>query len=98
MVEASVDSTVQVPPMFHELPDAVEEPRATAVPLLSARSAVSLDVDPPSTSNPVFVLLYAVHRLTVIVPVLPLSVNPSAELPHAMLLLTLWLAAGPVPP
>src|SRR4051812_36787095 len=97
MVAASVLSTVQVPPMFQEFPEAVEEPRATALPLPSARFPVSLAVEPPSKSKPVLVFWYAVQRLTVTAPVLPLSVNPVAELPHAMLLVRRWVAAGPVP-
>src|SRR4051794_17551664 len=90
IVAGSVLSRVQVPPMFQELPVAVEEPSATALALPTARFAVSFAVEPPSKSKPDFAFWYAVLRFTVMVPVFPLSVNPCAALPNDMLLLTAW--------
>src|SRR5690348_18210530 len=97
MTAGSVLCSGHEPPMFHEFPDAVDEPSATAVWLPTARFPVSRAVEPPSKSKPVLTFWYAVQRSTTMLPVLPLSVNPCAELPHAITLLRLCPAAGPVP-
>jgi hypothetical protein len=67
------------------------------VPLATARFFVSVLEDRLKV-KPVFTLSHAVQRSIFILPGLLLSTKPPAELSHAMLLRTVWLAATPLPP
>src|SRR5262245_61416101 len=85
MMDASVLTNVQVPPRFHELLLLDAEPRDWLVPLDTDRLRVRLP-DESAESKPVPSLLQAVLWSSWIAPGLPLSMNPPAELSHAMLL------------
>src|SRR3954447_25274413 len=79
--------------MFHELPEAVDEPRLTPAPLARARLFVRTDVELPNLKPP-SPLRNAVSWSTVMVPGLPLSMNPPTALSNEKLLRMMWLAGG----
>src|ERR1044071_1868016 len=81
-------ASFHVPPRFHELPLAVDEPSDIGVALLAARLGVGLDVDEVNTKR-VPALCHAVAWSIVSEPVLPLSVKPWCALLNDMVLRTM---------